>query len=164
MFGRVTSTADGEIGIFYADNGVVASTDPGWLQSEFDFLTGLFDQVGLRTNVRKNVGIVFRPRRAAGVREDEAYTRRMTVEVRCFKERQREWQRVSCPECRKELEKGSLVTHRQTQHGLAKGRLGSEGDEADKGGDDTRTYRMEFPMRLGPRLCPVKGCSVRASM
>ena len=27
--------------LFYADDGVVASTDPGWLQSAFDMLTGL---------------------------------------------------------------------------------------------------------------------------
>ena len=40
---------------FYDEDGVVASTDPGWLQSAFDFLTGLFDRVGLRTNIRKTV-------------------------------------------------------------------------------------------------------------
>ena len=55
------------------------------------------------------------------------------------------------------------MTHRQTQHGVAKGGLGSEGDEADGGGDDPRTYRMTFPMRVGPRPCPVEGCSGRAS-
>ena len=82
-------------------------------------------------------------------------------EGRSFKERQRE--RVLCPECGKELAKGSLVTHRQTQHGVAKGRLGSEGDEADGGGDDPRTYKMAFPVRVGPRPFPVKGCSGRAS-
>ena len=36
---------------FYSDYRVVASTDPGWLQSEFDLLTGLLDWVGLQTNV-----------------------------------------------------------------------------------------------------------------
>ena len=35
---------------FYVKDGVVASTDPGWLQLAFDLLTGLFDQVGLRKN------------------------------------------------------------------------------------------------------------------
>ena len=54
---------------------------------------------------------------------DEAYTRRMMVEWRCFKERQmeRQQEQVLCTECGKELEKGSLVTNRQTQHGMAKG-------------------------------------------
>ena len=64
--------------LFYANNGVVASTDPGWLQLEFDFMMGLFDRVGLHTNVRKTVGMVFRTFQAAGVRAEKAYTRRMT--------------------------------------------------------------------------------------
>ena len=46
---------------FYADDGVVESTDPEWLQLEFDMLTGIFDRVGLQKNVRKTVGIVYRP-------------------------------------------------------------------------------------------------------
>ena len=53
----------------------------------------------------------------------------MKVEVSNFKERQQE--RVLCPECGKELVKGSLVTHHQTQHGVAKGGLGSEGGGAE---------------------------------
>ena len=53
------------------------------------------------------------------------------------------------------------MTYRQTQHGVAKGGLGLEGDEAARG-DNTRTYRMAFPEKAGPRTCPVEGCSVRA--
>ena len=44
-----------------------------------------------------------------------------------FKEKQREG--VLCLECGKEVEKGPLVEHRQTQHSVAKGRLGQEGDK-----------------------------------
>ena len=55
---RGTSRADGESGIFNTDDGVVTSTDPGWIQSEFNFLTGMFDQVGMRKDVRKTVGMV----------------------------------------------------------------------------------------------------------
>ena len=46
---------------FYADNGMVASIDPGWLQSDFDTLRGIFDWVGLQTNVCKTVGMVCIP-------------------------------------------------------------------------------------------------------
>ena len=42
-----------------------------------------------------------------------------------FKEQQRE--RVLRPKCRNDLAKVSLVTHFQTQHGMAKGGLVSEG-------------------------------------
>ena len=38
---------------FYVDYEIVASTDPVWLQTAFDTLTGIFDRVGLLTNVRK---------------------------------------------------------------------------------------------------------------
>ena len=60
------------------DNGLGASTDPGWLQSEFNMLTGLFDWVGLRTNFRKTVGMVCKPYWASRVRADVAYTRQIT--------------------------------------------------------------------------------------
>ena len=45
--------------LFYTDNGVVALSDPCWLQGAFNTLVGLFDRVDLRTNVRKTVGMVF---------------------------------------------------------------------------------------------------------
>ena len=56
--------------LFYSDDGMVASTDPGWIQSAFNNLMGLFDRVGLQTNVRKTVGVVCRPCREFRVRAD----------------------------------------------------------------------------------------------
>ena len=47
--------------LFYADDGMVISSDPAWLQGAFTTLLGLFDRVGLLTNVRKTVSIVFHP-------------------------------------------------------------------------------------------------------
>ena len=96
----------GNASFFYTDDGMLASTDLGWLQSVFDTLMGM---VGLRKNVHKIVGMVGRPCRVSGVRAYKA----MTGEGRSFKERQRE--RVLFPECGKEVAKGSLVAHRQTQ-------------------------------------------------
>ena len=52
--------------------------------------------------------------------------------------------------------------HCQTQQGVAKGGLGSEGGEVD-GGDEPRTYILTFPAKSGHRPCPVEGCSGRAS-
>ena len=43
----------------YADNCLVVSTDPEWLQGAFKTLTGLFNRVGLRTNFCKKGGILF---------------------------------------------------------------------------------------------------------
>ena len=122
-------------------------------------LTGIFNWVVLRTNVCKTTGLVCWTCEAARVPSAEAYTWRMKGEGRSFKEKHQE--RVSCPECRKELAQGSLVTHRQYQHGVDKGGLVPEKDDSD-GGDEPRKYRMAFPAKAGPRSCPVKGCSGQA--
>ena len=44
--------------LFYTDNGIVASSDPRWLQGAFSTLVGLFDRVGMRTNFGNTVGMV----------------------------------------------------------------------------------------------------------
>ena len=53
--------------LFYADDGMVALSEPLWLQWAFDALVGLFERVGLRTNVGKTVSMVCRPCQAAGM-------------------------------------------------------------------------------------------------
>ena len=52
--------------LFYAENSMVASSDPHWLQWEFNTLVGLFERVGLRTNVGKTVRMTCRPCPAIG--------------------------------------------------------------------------------------------------
>ena len=52
--------------------------------------------------------------------------------------------------------------HRQTQHGVAKGVPGQEGD-GEGGGDDPREYMTAFPAKAGPRPCPFEGCIVRVA-
>ena len=76
--------------ILYADNGMVASTDLGWLQTAFETLMGLFDRLVLKTNPAKTVGMVCHPCRAVGVRADKADTQRITGVGRSYKEIQRE--------------------------------------------------------------------------
>ena len=51
---------------FYADNRLVASTDPVWLQGVFDTLIRLFDRVGIWKNLWKTVGMLCLPYRAVG--------------------------------------------------------------------------------------------------
>ena len=46
---------------FYAEDGMVASLDPRWIQGAFNTLVGLFDRVGLQTNIEKTVGMVCCP-------------------------------------------------------------------------------------------------------
>ena len=75
--------------IFYEDDGMVASTNPGCLQTVFDTMTELFDRVGLKTNVWETVGMVCHPCRVARERADKAYTRQMKGVGRSYRERQR---------------------------------------------------------------------------
>ena len=44
--------------MFYANDGMFASSDPVCLQGAFNVLFGLFGGVGLRINVGKTVGMV----------------------------------------------------------------------------------------------------------
>ena len=55
---------------YYVNDKLVAPTYPGWIQSEFDMPMGLFDRVGLCTNVCKNVRIVCTPYWEARVQVD----------------------------------------------------------------------------------------------
>ena len=83
--------AEGEGRVFYAYDRVVAYTNPGWIQTVFDTLTGLFDRVGLKTTFKKTVVVVCHPFWEAGVRADESYTRRMMGKGSSYKKRQQEW-------------------------------------------------------------------------
>ena len=47
--------------LFLADDDMVALSDPRWLQGAFNTLVGIFDWMGLRTNVRKTVSMVCHP-------------------------------------------------------------------------------------------------------
>ena len=47
--------------LFYAYDNVIASNHTEWLQGDFDALAGIFDWVGLRTNVGNTVGMICKP-------------------------------------------------------------------------------------------------------
>ena len=58
--------------LLYADDGMVATLDPQWLQGDFSTLEGIFDRLGLKTNVRKKVGMVCRPCQVTGTQLEAA--------------------------------------------------------------------------------------------
>ena len=73
--------------LLYADDRMVESKDPVWFQLAFDTLTGLFDRVGIQTNIHTIVRMMYRPCRASNFRVDKAYIQQMIGEGRSFKER-----------------------------------------------------------------------------
>ena len=60
-WGELRKEGRHQAAMFCADDGMVASSNPRWLQGSFNTLVGLFDRVGLRSNVRKTVGMVCHP-------------------------------------------------------------------------------------------------------
>ena len=57
---------------------MVPSSEPKWLQGGFSTLVGLFDRVGVNTNVVKTFGMVCRPCQEAGTQSGVEYGIRMT--------------------------------------------------------------------------------------
>ena len=115
--GEIGQEGSYQAALLYADNGIVASSDPHWLQGTFDTLIGLFDRVGLWTHVGKTVGMVFRPCQAAGNQLEAAYGRQITGEGPTYQERQKG--RVQCREYGEEMAAGYVAGHTMTQHGRA---------------------------------------------
>ena len=89
------------------------------MQGAFDTLVGLFDRVGLRTNIGKTVGIVCRSCQAAGTQSEALYEQEITEEGLSYRERQRV--RVKCLECGEEMAMGFLEVHQHTQNEKAEG-------------------------------------------
>ena len=44
--------------IFYADDGILVSPRPAWIQADLDVSTGTFNRAGLQKNLDKMVGMV----------------------------------------------------------------------------------------------------------
>ena len=101
--------------IFYAENGMVASSDPHWPQGVFNAPVGQFDRVGLQKNIRKTVSMVCHPCQAAGNLSEAAYERRVTGEGPKYREYLKG--QVSCRECGELMVVVSLMSHLTTQHG-----------------------------------------------
>ena len=76
--------------VFYANDGMVVSLDPAWLQGDFSALVAILYRVGLRTNVNKTVSMACHPCQAgSGNLATAGYSRRLTGVGKTFKERQR---------------------------------------------------------------------------
>ena len=88
---------------------MVASSDPIWLQRAFSTLFRLFARVGLKTNVRKTVGIVCHMCQGAGMQSEAEYGRQMAGSGTSYQDRQRV--QVQCAECGEDMELGSLAVH-----------------------------------------------------
>ena len=102
-------TVADKLALFYADDGVVSSTESQWIQRTIDVLLGLFQRIGLKCNVQKTHMMVCYPTLRHNEISGTAYKRRLTGEGDTY--RQRKGQKVVCPECGKEYDQSYLQQH-----------------------------------------------------
>jgi hypothetical protein len=99
--------------IFYVDDAYLASRGPDFLQRALDIIVGLFDRVGLKTNVQKTQAMVCTPRRIRIHLPEDSYARMrggMTLAG--------EWESwmVVCHQCNALVQASSLHSHLAEQH------------------------------------------------
>jgi hypothetical protein len=75
--------------ILYADDGLLASTNPGLMQEGLDHLVGLFNRVGLDFNTVKTKGMVCTPNPEKGHICNHAYKQRMSGDGSTYNARQK---------------------------------------------------------------------------
>jgi hypothetical protein len=99
--------------VFYVDDGLIASHDPVWLQESFDVLIGLFERIGLFTNVAKTKAMVCIPGQIQeGYTEEEYADYKSPTETSADRKRRR----VDCKICGASLAAGSYQSHLESQH------------------------------------------------
>ncbi len=63
---------------FFVDNRLVAARCPEWLQTSFDILITLFEQIGLRTNAKKMKVMTYLPGKIRVAQTEEVYASQQT--------------------------------------------------------------------------------------
>ena len=102
---------------FYTDYGIVALSDPQWLQGEFSTLVGLFVRLVLGNNFGETVDMVCLPCQLVRTQSEAAYGLRITGEGPTYPERQKGG--LKCREFGDKMAAGSLAGHRMTHHELS---------------------------------------------
>ena len=98
--------------LFYANDSMVTSLEPIWIQGAFITLVGLFDRVVLNTNVGKTVKIFCHPCQVSGMQVEAVYRIRMTGAGTSYRERLQI--QVHFTECREEMALELLAIYMQT--------------------------------------------------
>jgi hypothetical protein len=140
------------IALFYVDDGWIASRDPEQLQHSFGILIGLFERVGLFTNVDKTKAMICIPGRIRTKLSTEVYERSRFgfCTAKAWESR-----RVECDICGANLSASSLSSHLETQHDVYRSRVLNRDLVDDR---PTRTYFAPYSMASGKFKCPVPGC------
>jgi exonuclease III len=146
-------------GLFYADDGWLASHNPAILQSALDMATDLFQRLGLRMNATKTKSMNSHPGSELHYIATPAFSRRMLGIGPSYSATQRRV--ISCPVCEASVQQRNLKTHLITQHQIFE--------------RPTKRLKSSFPAQRNPAsynvslppgtwvACPVPNCDGRAS-
>ena len=146
----------GKVAVFYADDGMVGSTDPDWLRSAIQHLCDLFRAIGLKPNTSKTQVMTCHPGDFRSVRSVDGYKRQLTGTGASYRDRKR--RRTVCPVCDKDVSAASLASHLASQHGI----LSSCSIVPDGPLPAPARYALSFPPKTC-QDCPVNGCPYRAT-
>ena len=145
-----------KLALFYADDGLVASRDPRWLQPAFEQLMTIFARVGPEANTTITKAMICVPGHIGVHLPTAAYKRRMEGVGDTRDERIR--RRVECPQCGIGISTGALRTHLLSQHG----QVDSTMDPLGGIQHPMTAYRVSVPTGISVD-CPVEGCPGRAT-
>ena len=139
------------IALFYADDGMIASTDADLLQKAMDCLAALFERTGLFTNVDKTKAMPMVNTRVRTRLTESSYRNRYSG---LHTPEQWASRRVQCDHCEKSLSASSLRSHLESQHDVYQSRSVLRELMEERA---PRTYHAERSMD-GHWQCPVPGC------
>ena len=115
--GRTEEEMDEFLCLFYADDGLLVSTNPELLQKAFDILSNLFDRMGLHTNAKKTKAMVCLPGNIRAGQSTISHKSMLGQAEEGKTAKQWATRNIKCPICNKEMQASSLRRHLQTLHG-----------------------------------------------
>jgi hypothetical protein len=98
---------------FYIDDGRIASQDPVWLQESFNILIGLFERIGLFTNVSKTKVMICIPGRIRKAYTEEQYAKYKSPTGAAANNKRHQ---INCEICGTSLAAGSYQSHLESQY------------------------------------------------
>ena len=131
-------TVSDMLALLYADDTLIAATDPQWLQQALNLLVQLFCRMGLDTNVAKTKLMLCDCGFIPTAISNRAYLHRITGTGPSFQDHLQ--QKTTCMECSKCITIGALPAHLRCIHGQELPPLPTRATT-----DTPTTYNVDFP-------------------
>jgi len=147
--------------LFCADDGMLASRHPAWLQEALTALVALFRHAGIEINVKKTKVMTCHPGFIKTHFSDASHKRRLTGAGPSPQQLKKT--AVTCPRCNKKMNKASLSAHMERIHGEPCVVL-PELPEVFLASHQPRACVINWPRVHKKWTFPVEGCPHKARM